>query len=145
MRLRPCDSMSITKTNGSVGSVVSLHTACREIEHGNLSDAIRSMHCQPDRWGLLRSGVNPVFAMRIDHEPITCGKMDTLFRLLKVDCCPALQNENPFIPCLVVPESKGRGLAAGCDAFDAKGSRSAQLFELLTPCGVGKISKKGPV
>ncbi len=64
------------------------------------------MHCQPNRRGLLRSGLNPVFAMRIDQEPITGGKMNCLLWLLKTDGRPSLENEDPFVPRLVVPESR---------------------------------------
>ena len=58
--------------------------------------------------------------------------MKRLFRLLQLDGCPALQNKNPFLPSLIIEESRWGGLAARCDAFDAEGSRSAELLEALS-------------
>jgi len=45
----------------------------------------------------------------------------------------------PFIPRMIVPEFRRRGLASTCDALDAKRFRSAQVFELIPLRGIGRF------
>ena len=71
--------------------------------------------------------------------------MNRLVRIEKRDFGLALNDKNPFVVELIKPKAGWRDLAAGNDAFDAKGFRSAQFLQSLLLGSIRQISEEVPL
>src|SRR4051812_22798511 len=80
------------------------------------------MHGEPDRWFAGGGPLDPVPAMGWDVDERARPQFDRL-PALESQAGRPLQQKDPFVALLVVPESLGRGVAQRDDPLDADARR----------------------
>ena len=102
--------------------------------HRNARPATRSAHPA--------SSTRPDGAVRRDVQEVAGRHLDRLFVILEPKPRCAAQDHDPFRVILVVPETRGRGVALGDDALDADVGGFDQGGAKLVGKTPGEVSEK---
>jgi len=101
------------------------------------------MNRQPDRRAVGRGPGHAVAAMGGQVQGIAGAKQVGLGSALQLQSGLTLQYQYPFVPVLVIPETRRAGLALRHDAFDSAAGQLAKRGKNFLRPGIGQIGQKG--